>query len=594
MKMRSRYALVTRAFVASAVTAFSSGVMPAQSGEETIPNWSAPPYWQAASSPGNAKAGAAVDDTPVPFVALEPCRLADTRAENGFPPPFGPPSMAPGVTRDFPVAGHCGVPAGASAVSFNFTVSRTLGTGFLATFPAGETWGGTSTLNYVASQVVANGAVIPLGATGGLSTFVSNAQADLIIDINGFYGGPIVTTLNGLSGDLTLEAGANVTITPSGDTLTVSATGAAGPEGPPGPQGPAGAQGPQGATGAIGPIGPQGPAGAQGPQGDPGPQGDSMSFDGAWSSETTYGTLEVVTFGGSSYVSLVDDNLDNSPDVSPAEWALLAQKGETGDTGAEGPQGPQGLQGIQGPQGVQGPIGPIGPQGVQGDPGAQGASMSFDGAWSVGTTYAALDVVTFGGSSYVSLADDNTGNQPDTSPASWALLAEKGDTGDTGAEGPQGIQGPQGNPGPQGIQGPPGAQGPQGPAGPTGGNPLIGGTSGFQNVRDARFIGMFSTNLNSSETVVQNVIPAPGTVKNFYFFVETAPAAGRTWTFTVRKNGSNTPVTCTILGNGVLRTCSDTTNSAAFAAGDLISIRISASSPAPSGTPGQWTAQFAP
>jgi hypothetical protein len=483
--------------MAAALMVSFSGVVSAQAGEDAIANWAAPPYWQPASSEGSAKAGhvANVNDTPVPFVALEPCRLADTRAENGFPPPFGPPSMAPGVTRDFPVAGHCGVPAGASAVSFNFTVSRTLGQGFLATFPGGETWGGTSTLNYVASQVVANGAVVPLGATGGLSTFVSNAQADLIIDINGYYGGPLVTTLNGLSGDLSLEAGANVTITPSGDTLTVSATGAAGPQGPPGPDGPIGPQGPQGATGPIGPIGPQGTTGAQGPQGDPGPQGDSMSFDGAWG---------------------------------------------------------------------------------------------------VGTTYASLDVVTFGGSSYVSLADDNTGNQPDTSPASWALLAQKGDTGSQGDAGPQGTQGPQGDAGPQGIQGPPGTPGPPGPPGPTGGNPLIGGTSGTQNVRDARFIGMFSTNLNAIETLVQNVIPAPGTVKNVYVFVETAPTAGRSWTFTLRRNGADTPVTCTILGDGVLRTCSDTINSEAFAAGDLISIRISASTPAPSGSPGQWTAQFAP
>jgi hypothetical protein len=63
----------------------------------------------------------------VPFVALSPCRLADTRVENGFPAPFGPPSMSPNVVRDFPVSGHCGVPADAVAVSFNFTVVRTQG-----------------------------------------------------------------------------------------------------------------------------------------------------------------------------------------------------------------------------------------------------------------------------------------------------------------------------------------------------------------------------------------------------------------------------------------------------------------------------------
>ncbi len=105
---------------------------------------------------------------------------------------------------------------------------------------------------------------------------------------------------------------------------------------------------------------------------------------------------------------------------------------------------------------------------------------------------------------------------------------------------------------------------------------------------------MFSTNQNVNETLVQNVIPAPGTVKNFYVFVETAPVVGRSWSFTVRKNAADTAVTCTIVGDGTLRTCSDTTHAAPFVAGDLIAIRIGASATPPTGTPGQWTAQFAP
>ena len=87
--------------------------------------------------------------------------------------------------------------------------------------------------------------------------------------------------------------------------------------------------------------------------------------------------------------------------------------------------------------------------------------------------------------------------------------------------------------------------------------------------------------------------PAPGTVKNMYVFVETAPATGTSWTLTLRRNGADTPVTCTITGNGSLRQCSDTTHSEAYVAGDLISIRISSAN-GPTGTPGQWTAQFAP
>ena len=34
----------------------------------------------------------------------------------------------------------------------------------------------------------------------------------------------------------------------------------------------------------------------------------------------------MVSYGGSSYVSLVNSNLNNTPSSSPSEWALSAQK----------------------------------------------------------------------------------------------------------------------------------------------------------------------------------------------------------------------------------------------------------------------------
>ena len=161
----------------------SSVLLGQDAGNATIQNWSAPPYWQpkaaASHSVGLAKKSEAVADVgeaPVPFVAISPCRLADTRSDNGFPDPYGPPSMSPNVTRDFPVTGHCGVPSDAVAVSFNFTMVRTQGLGYLATYPQGEVWGGTSTVNYVAGQIVANSTVVALGATGELETFVAGTS----------------------------------------------------------------------------------------------------------------------------------------------------------------------------------------------------------------------------------------------------------------------------------------------------------------------------------------------------------------------------------------------------------------------------------
>ena len=67
-----------------------------------------------------------------------------------------------------------------------------------------------------------------LGAGGGLTavihdgTLVGNGTSASPLGVN---AGAVVTSLNGLHGGLTLSAGSNVTITPSGSTLTIASTG---------------------------------------------------------------------------------------------------------------------------------------------------------------------------------------------------------------------------------------------------------------------------------------------------------------------------------------------------------------------------------
>jgi len=50
-------------------------------------------------------------------------------------------------------------------------------------------------------------------------------------------------------------------------------------------------------------------------------------------------------------------------------------------------------------------------------------TITWMGAWAVGTGYALNDAVSYNGSSYISLQNSNTGNEPDTSPTYWTLLA---------------------------------------------------------------------------------------------------------------------------------------------------------------------------
>ena len=160
---------------------------------------------------------------PAPFSPPVPCRLADTRGTGSGGGAFRAPSMSPGVARNFPAAGNCGIPPSAAAISFNFTVVRTQGLGYLLLSVAGGDVAGTSTLNYIAGQVVANSAVVGIGDAGAITVEVAGSQTDLIIDINGYYGGPLVTSLNGMSGDLALAAGENVTFMQSDGLLTLSA-----------------------------------------------------------------------------------------------------------------------------------------------------------------------------------------------------------------------------------------------------------------------------------------------------------------------------------------------------------------------------------
>ncbi|HZQ44112.1 MAG TPA: DNRLRE domain-containing protein [Acidobacteriaceae bacterium] len=256
--------------------------------------------------------------------------------------------------------------------------------------------------------------------------------------------------------------------------IALAAGGTVGSQGATGPAGPAGATGPQGPAGATGPMGPQGPAGPAGASG-----AGAFVYQGAYSSSTNYAQGSVVTFGGSTYISLADANHGNTPSSTPWDWGTLAL-GATGVQGPSGPAGPQGPSGPTGPAGLTGPPGPTGAAGPIGPAGSPG--LIYQGAYDPTHNYASGDVVLFSGSSYVSTLANNHGNTPGQTSA-WGTLTAQGPAGSTGAPGPQGPTGAQGPVGPvgppgqtgpqgaQGIPGQPGAQGltgPQGPAGPQG------------------------------------------------------------------------------------------------------------------------------
>jgi hypothetical protein len=202
----------------AAVRLFAAAVLlcsgPAVSAQEKIENWAAPLLWsppakslekEDANSGFAPEAVEAVPTPPLHFVGLTPCRLADTRG-NGFTGQYGPPSLVAGVPRNFVLTGQCGISATAQAVSLNVTVTNTQGPGHIVIYPQGGAQPTVSTLNYVAGQTIANAAVVPLGVGGGITVIAGVSGTDLILDTNGDYRGGVVTALNGISGNVTLDS----------------------------------------------------------------------------------------------------------------------------------------------------------------------------------------------------------------------------------------------------------------------------------------------------------------------------------------------------------------------------------------------------
>jgi hypothetical protein len=118
------------------------------------------------------------------FYTLTPCRMIDTRNPNG---PLGGPALAAGQTRSFTVAGQCGIPSTARAISVNATAVAPTGLGVLSFFPACLPDTGTSTLNYNTGRDRANNAVITLDSSGSLKVYCGGFGTHMVLDVNGYF-----------------------------------------------------------------------------------------------------------------------------------------------------------------------------------------------------------------------------------------------------------------------------------------------------------------------------------------------------------------------------------------------------------------------
>lgn len=109
------------------------------------------------------------------LVAVTPTRLFDTRSSR---------PVAGGSVHRFDLTGT--VPATATAIVMNVTVTAPLSAGFVTVYPCDLPQPTVSNLNYVAGQTVPNQVVV--GLSGGLEMcFFSHATTDLVADLSGYF-----------------------------------------------------------------------------------------------------------------------------------------------------------------------------------------------------------------------------------------------------------------------------------------------------------------------------------------------------------------------------------------------------------------------
>lgn len=122
------------------------------------------------------------------FYPLTPCRLLDTRDEDG---PVGGPPIDGRAERTFAAGGICGVPANAKAISVVISVVQPQSAGFFTLYPSTTSLPVASSVNFAAGGVTNNNQFLTLSGDGTGSFKVFNGAAgpaDLIVDVTGYFG----------------------------------------------------------------------------------------------------------------------------------------------------------------------------------------------------------------------------------------------------------------------------------------------------------------------------------------------------------------------------------------------------------------------
>ncbi|WP_405012257.1 PKD domain-containing protein [Kitasatospora sp. NBC_01539] len=108
------------------------------------------------------------------FTPTAPTRISDA-------------GLAGNATRTLKVTGKAGIPADATAVVVNLTAASPTAAGFLIAYPHGTARPGVSNLNFGPGDVVANQAIVPVGADGSIDVYNFAGTTRIVVDVFGYY-----------------------------------------------------------------------------------------------------------------------------------------------------------------------------------------------------------------------------------------------------------------------------------------------------------------------------------------------------------------------------------------------------------------------
>jgi hypothetical protein len=131
------------------------------------------------------------------FHALAPTRVLDDRDGTGLTGPWGPMQ-----SRSFAVAGTHGIPATATGIVGNLTVTNGTANTFVTLRRSGNAVPTTSTVNAGVHETIANAAFSSLDGAGRASVFNASGSLDVVLDVAGYFDGdaktrPIYISLQG-------------------------------------------------------------------------------------------------------------------------------------------------------------------------------------------------------------------------------------------------------------------------------------------------------------------------------------------------------------------------------------------------------------